>query len=250
MQDDLYSVLREIRDNAEKWCQGREDTVECKASAQWVQGFDQTRVPAMAPPAGTEAEDEFARTISQLTSATHCLTEEALKRPGEDHSEIIEAESNRISMLRNKLSSLVRGIANNAAQAQAELAHHQEPDKDEDDNENIDHSEQASNENEEAGHSQTIHTDETSGKHQAHARNAASLAALNSAAAKQQASHAYAKLYYTRLVFWLVITAMVILLVVHLAMGGSANLAVTAGGIILLLFVLYYLIQFGYRKYF
>ena len=253
----MYKVLREIRDNAENWCKGREDTPQCKGAAQWVQGFDQISIPAAAPQPPLVDEDAFSRTVSQLRSSISCLTEESLRRPNEDRREVIEAEKDRITVLEDKLTAIARGAGQRATQSPTdEIIATVEP-------------ETPAPETpapETAASEEPIHTTlsettpvetemplhDSSGeshKKEAHQRNAASIESLNSAVAQQMASQTYAKLYYTRLVFWLILTIMVIFFISHLAMGGSTSILASVGGIILLLFVLYYLVQFGYRKY-
>lgn len=253
----MYKVLREIRDNAENWCKGREDTPQCKGAAQWVQGFDQIALPAAAPQPPVIDEDAFSRTVSQLRSSISCLTEESLRRPNEDRREVIEAEKNRIMLLEDKLSAIARSAGQRATQSPTdEVIATIEPE--------IALTEAAApesfpseepvqtivSETAPAETELTLHdSSEESHKKEAHHRNAASIDSLNSAIAQQMASQTYAKLYYTRLVFWVILTIMVLFFIAHLAMGGSTSILASVGGIILLLFVLYYLVQFGYRKY-
>lgn len=243
----MYKVLREIRDNAENWCRGREDTPQCKGAAQWVQGFDQIALPAAAPQPPVIDEDAFSRTVSQLRSSISCLTEESLRRPNEDRREVIEAEKNRIMLLEDKLSAIARSAGQRATQSPTdEVITTVEPES----SPSEEPVETTVNETSPV-ETEMMHHDssEDSHKKEAHQRNAASIASLNSAVAQQMASQTYAKLYYTRLVFWLILTIMVIFFISHLAMGGSTSILASVGGIILLLFVLYYLVQFGYRKY-
>ena len=264
--DDMYKVLREIRDNAENWCRGREDTPQCKGAAQWVQGFDQISLPAAAPQPPVVNEDAFSRTVSQLRSSISCLTEESLRRPNEDRREVIEAEKDRIMVLEDKLTAIARGAGQRASQSPSDDTNTPITPTAVTGSSVTESSVPESSVPETATSEEPIHTTlsettavetemhlhDSSGeshKKEAHQRNAASIESLNSAVAQQMASQTYAKLYYTRLVFWLILTIMVIFFISHLAMGGSTSILASVGGIILLLFVLYYLVQFGYRKY-
>ena len=258
----MYKVLREIRDNAENWCKGREDTPQCKGAAQWVQGFDQISIPAAAPQPPLVDEDAFSRTVSQLRSSISCLTEESLRRPNEDRREVIEAEKDRITVLEDKLTAIARGAGQRATQSPTdEIIATVEPETPAPETPAPETPAPETAASEEPIHTTLSETTpvetemplhDSSGeshKKEAHQRNAASIESLNSAVAQQMASQTYAKLYYTRLVFWLILTIMVIFFISHLAMGGSTSILASVGGIILLLFVLYYLVQFGYRKY-
>jgi hypothetical protein len=65
-----------------------------------------------------------------------------------------------------------------------------------------------------------------------------------------ETSGAYARLYYTRLIFWAILAIMLVILLFHAANATSTGLLVNTAGIIVCLIAGYYILRFVYNRVF
>ena len=213
---------------------------------------DSTKAPAAAQASKpSELEKEFSRTLAQYGSAYKCLVEDVLKQGSGKpvDASTVDAEKKRLARLEAQLAVLTKRLSLDVSENKSVydgLKKHLEEGRKKIDKIVVDAKKEASGHNHPHRHADK----RQDGHSHSHSHHRNEHQKLEDYSAQQTSSAAYARLYYSRLIFWAILVIMVMIVMGHAATSDGSGMIVNSVGVVISLIIMYYVLRFVYNKVF
>ena len=194
-----------------------------------VSAEDSTQAPVAAPPVqDNKDQEEFFKTLARYQSSYRCMVEEVLKSGGGNQA-AVKAEEERLNRIEGELQRLAHDFTTGMMKDSSEL--------------------DSLRSQLEKSRDKIIALKKNAHSHDEGSR-LAEKTNMEDYKGQLSSSSAYARLYYTRLVFWAILAIMLVIVMFHAANSTSTGLLVNTIGIIVCLILGYYVLRFVYNRVF
>ena len=221
---------------------GVSDAISAPDSTQALVGVDESDN-------SSETQNMFSRQLSEYQTVYNCFVQEMLKSQSEvieeSENNMMRQERERLDAMEQKLHRIARKMANEvnssqsrSAQIERQLEMAQETPAEE---EETPASEEPNGESLEKQQEEidkmNMHSD-------------IQLRQLSSYTGQQASSGAYARLFYTRLLFWVIMSIMLLIVLFRAATSSEPGFLMNVIGVVIGLVIVYYVMGFMYNRIF
>ena len=217
---------------------GLSDAISAPDSTQALVGVDENGH-------SIDTQNMFSRQLSEYQTVYNCFVQEMLKSQSEvieeSENNMMRQERERLDAMEQKLHRIARKMANEvnssqskSAQLERQLEMVQTPPAEE---EETPATEEPNDKQQEEIEKMNMDSD-------------VQLRQLSNYAGQQASSGAYARLFYTRLLFWVIMSIMLLIVLFRAATSSEPGFLMNVIGVVIGLVIVYYVMGFMYNRIF
>ena len=217
---------------------GVSDAISAPDSTQALVGVDEDDH-------SSDTQNMFSRQLSEYQTVYNCFVQEMLKSQSEvieeSENNMMRQERERLDAMEQKLHRIARKMANEvnssqskSAQLERQLEMVQTPPAEE---EETPATEEPNDKQQEEIEKMNMDSD-------------VQLRQLSNYAGQQASSGAYARLFYTRLLFWVIMSIMLLIVLFRAATSSEPGFLMNVIGVVIGLVIVYYVMGFMYNRIF